>query len=59
MSLNDDLDQLEKEVDPQIAELRKALLSTQKELAKVKLKTSELVEATHKGAFEACWQWVE
>lgn len=53
MSLNDDLDQLEKDNDPQIAELRKALLNTQKELAKVKLKTFELVEATHKGAYEA------
>jgi len=48
MSLKDNL-----EPNPQIADLRKALLNTQRELAKIKLKTSELVEATHKGAFEA------
>ena len=53
MSLADDLENLKKETDPQIAELRKALLNTQKELAKAKQKTDELVDATFKGAYEA------
>lgn len=53
MSLADDLEKAKKESDPQIVELRKALLHTQKELAKAKQKTDELVEATMRGAYEA------
>jgi hypothetical protein len=36
-----------------IAELRKILLNTQKQLIKAKQKTADLVEATYKGAYEA------
>jgi len=53
MSLKDDLEELKKEVDPQIAELRNALLNTQKQLAKAKIRNDELVTATHRGAYEA------
>jgi hypothetical protein len=35
------------------AELRKALIQTQKQLAKAKLRNDELVTATHRGAYEA------
>lgn len=53
MSLADDAKKLEKESDPQIAELRKALVNTQKQLAKARERNEELVEATHLGAYEA------
>jgi len=53
MSLADDLEKIQKESDPEIAELRKALLNTQKQLAKAKLRNDELVVATHRGAYEA------
>lgn len=43
----------QEETDLEIAELRKALLGAQKQLAKVKLRNDELVAATHKGAYEA------
>ena len=51
MSLADDLEKAQKELDPQVAELRKALLSTQKQLADVKKKkddfTAAVVQAAH------------
>ena len=53
MSLKDDLDKLKKEQDPQIVELRKALLNTQKQLAKVKKRNSELVEAVVQASHDA------
>ena len=53
MSLADDLEQIEKESDPEISELRKALNNAQKQLAKAKIRNDELVIATHRGAYEA------
>lgn len=53
MSLSDDLEQLKKDTDPEIVELRKALVTAQKQLAKAKERNAELVEATFKGAYEA------
>ena len=53
MSLADDLENLKKEADPEIAELRRALISTQKQLSKVKQKTDELVEATIRASYDA------
>ena len=38
MSLADDLEKAQKELDPEIAELRKALNNTQKQLAKAKIR---------------------
>jgi hypothetical protein len=46
MALSDDLKELEQEADPTIAELRQALARTQKQLAKAKERTDELVSAT-------------
>ena len=46
MTLSDDLKGLEQEADPTIAELRQALARTQKQLAKAKERTDELVAAT-------------
>ena len=46
MTLSNDLKGLEQESDPTIAELRQALARTQKQLAKAKERTEELVEAT-------------
>ena len=51
MSLEDSIKQ--SELDDQVNELRKALLNTQKQLAKAKLRNDELVVATHRGAYEA------
>ena len=45
--------QIKEETNPETAELRKALLNTQKQLAKAREKTDELVEATYRGAYEA------
>lgn len=53
LSLKDDLDKIKKEQDPQIVELRKALLNTQKQLSKLKERTNDLVDATFRGAYEA------
>jgi len=53
MSLEEDLNQLKKETDPEIAELRKALINTQKQLSKVKQKTDELVDATIRASYDA------
>ena len=50
---NKALKALKEEVNPETAELRKALLNTQKQLAKAREKTDELVEATFRGAYEA------
>lgn len=52
-NLSKDLEELKKQSDPELAELRKILLSTQKELAKAKQRSEDLVEATHRGAYEA------
>ena len=53
LGLEDDLEQLEKESDPEIVELRKALNNAQKQLSKAKIRNDELVVATHRGAYEA------
>ena len=53
MSLEDDLEKIQKESDPEIAELRKALNNAQKQLSKAKIRNDELVIATHRGAYEA------
>ena len=53
MSLADDLAALEKDNDPQINELRKALINTQKQLQKAKQRTDELAEATFRAAYDA------
>ena len=53
MSLSDDLANLQKESDPEIAELRKALINTQKQLQKQKQRTDELVEATFRASYDA------
>ena len=53
MSLADDLAAAQKEVDPEIVELRKALNNTQKQLSKAKIRNDELVVATLRGAYEA------
>lgn len=46
MALSDDLEGLDLEADPSIVELRQALARTQKQLAKAKERTDELVLAT-------------
>ena len=51
--LSDDLDQLEKEHDPEIVELRRALQRVQKQLQQQKQKTDELVEATIRASYDA------
>jgi hypothetical protein len=53
MSLADDLENIKKEADPEIVELRKALNNAQKQLSKAKIRNDELVIATHRGAYEA------
>ena len=53
MSLADDLKKIEKEADPQIADLRKALINTQKALQKAKDRTEELGEAVFRAAYDA------
>jgi hypothetical protein len=51
--LSDDLNQLEKEHDPEIVELRRALQRVQKQLQQQKQKTDELVEATIRASYDA------
>jgi len=46
-------EQTQEQIDQETAELRKALIQTQKQLAKAKLRNEELVAATHRGAYEA------
>ena len=53
MSLADDLKKIQKEADPQIADLRKALINTQKALQKAKDRTEELGEAVYRAAYDA------
>ena len=53
MSLDKDLEKLDKEADPEIAELRKALQRTQKQLQQAKQRTDELVEATIQASYDA------
>ena len=53
MTLNDDLDKLEKEVDPEVVELRRALQRAQKQLQQQKQRTDELVEATIQASHDA------
>ena len=53
MSLADDLKKIEKESDPEIVELRKALNKTQAQLAAAKIRNDQLVIATQQGAYEA------
>ena len=53
MSLNEDLEQLENEVNPEIIELRKALQRAQKDLQKAKQRTDELVEITIQSCYDA------
>jgi hypothetical protein len=53
VSLDKDLEKLDKEADPEIAELRKALQRTQKQLQQAKQRTDELVEATIQASYDA------
>ena len=53
MSLDKDLEQLEKDSNPEIVELRKALQRTQKQLQQAKQRTDELVEATIQASYDA------
>ena len=53
MSLDKDLEKLDREVDPEIAELRRALQRTQKQLQQAKQRTDELVEATIQASYDA------
>ena len=53
MSLADDLAEIQKETDPLVLELRKALRNTQKQLSKAKDANEELVEAVIQAAKEA------
>ena len=53
MSLADDLAEVQKETDPLVLELRKALRNTQKQLSKAKDANEELVEAVIQAAKEA------
>lgn len=53
MTLNDDLDKLEKDVDPEVVELRKALQRAQKQLLQAKQRTDDLVEATIQASYDA------
>jgi ABC-type multidrug transport system fused ATPase/permease subunit len=48
VSLDKDLEKLDKEADPEISELRKALQRTQKQLQQAKQRTDELVEGALK-----------
>jgi hypothetical protein len=53
VSLDKDLEKLDKEADPEIAELRRALQRTQKQLQQAKQRTDELVEATIQASHDA------
>ena len=53
VGLNEDLDKLEKENDPQVTELRKALLNTQKQLSDVKKKRDDFTAAVVQAAHDA------
>lgn len=53
MSLEDDLEEIASNSNPEIVELRKALQRAQKQLAAAKTKTDELVEATITAAKDA------
>ena len=53
VSLDKDLEQLEKDSNPEIVELRKALQRTQKQLQQAKQRTDELVEATIQASYDA------
>jgi hypothetical protein len=53
VSLDKDLEKLDREADPEIAELRKALQRTQKQLQQAKQRTDELVEATIQASYDA------
>ena len=51
--LEEELERLKKQADPEIAELRKALVNTQKQLAKAKQRNDELAEAVIQAAKDA------
>ena len=53
MSLADDLKKIKVEADPQITDLRKALLNAQKQLAKVKDRDQQLGELVLQAAYDA------
>lgn len=53
MSLSEDLNKLEKDNDPEIVELRRALQRAQKQLLQQKQRTDELVEATIQASYDA------
>ena len=53
MSLEDKIAQEKVAADPQIAELRKALVNTQKQLQKVKQRGDEITEAVSRAVYEA------
>jgi len=53
MSLADDLKKIKEEADPQITDLRKALLNAQKQLAKIKDRDQQLGELVLQAAYDA------
>lgn len=53
MALTDDLEQLQSDSTPAIAELRRALERTQKALLQAKDRTERLVTVTHEAAYDA------
>jgi len=53
VTLQDDLEQVEKDADPEVIELRKALQRTQKQLQDAKRRTDDLVEATIQASRDA------
>jgi hypothetical protein len=55
VALNDALNEenAKEQVELETAELRRALVQAQRQLAKIKIRNDELVVATHRGAYEA------
>lgn len=53
VALNDDLEQLTKDSNPEVVEIRKALVRAQKQLQQAKQRTDELVEATIQATHDA------
>lgn len=53
VSLKDDLEQIERDKDPEIVELRKALINTQKQLQKQKQRDQLMGEAVFRAAYDA------
>ena len=53
MSLADDLKKIKEEAEPQVTDLRKALLNAQKQLAKIKDRDQQLGELVLQAAYDA------